>query len=184
MSEQPPVRRVMISSTALDLPDHRKQARDACERMSMFPLVMEQMPASPAEALAVSREFVDRADFYLGIFAFRYGFVPEGQDKSITELEGKRGGFAAVVAVKESAAKPLSGWLAAKPADAAEGAGLAEGWVAMRMEFEHQDQARFVVLGLGARARVLKPLELREAVAEEMKGVLAQMREEWPVSRP
>ena len=47
MSEQPAVRRVMISSTALDLPEHRKHARDACERMSMLPLVMEQMPASP-----------------------------------------------------------------------------------------------------------------------------------------
>jgi hypothetical protein len=39
MSEQPPVRRIMISSTALDLPDHRRHARDACERMSMLPLV-------------------------------------------------------------------------------------------------------------------------------------------------
>ena len=35
----------------------------------------------------MSRVLVDQADFYLGIFAFRYGLVPEGQDKSITELE-------------------------------------------------------------------------------------------------
>jgi hypothetical protein len=90
MSEQPPVRRVMISSTALDLPEHRKQASDACLRMSMLPLAMEPMPASPADALALSREYVDKADFYVGIFAFRYGFVPEGQDKSITELEYDR----------------------------------------------------------------------------------------------
>src|SRR5882672_9192753 len=90
MSEQPAVRRAMISSTALDLPEHRKHARDACERMSMLPLVMEQMPASSADALAVSREFVDKADFYLGILAFRYGFVPDGHDQSITELEYDR----------------------------------------------------------------------------------------------
>jgi hypothetical protein len=90
MSEQPSIRRIMISSTALDLPEHRRHARDACERMSMLPLVMEQMPASPADALTLSRSFVDQADFYLGIFAFRYGFVPEGQDKSITELEYDR----------------------------------------------------------------------------------------------
>jgi hypothetical protein len=32
------VRRAMISSTALDLPEHRQHARDACERMSMLPL--------------------------------------------------------------------------------------------------------------------------------------------------
>src|SRR5262245_13099635 len=90
MSEQPPVRRVMISSTALDLPEHRRHASDACLRMTMLPLAMEQMPASPADALTASREYVDQADFYLGIFAFRYGFIPEGQDKSITELEYDR----------------------------------------------------------------------------------------------
>lgn len=48
------------------------------------------MPASPADALTVSREYVDQADFYLGIFAFRYGFVPEGQQKSVIELEYDR----------------------------------------------------------------------------------------------
>jgi tetratricopeptide (TPR) repeat protein len=90
MSEHPLVRRVMISSTALDLPEHRKHARDACERMSMLPLVMEQMPATPDDALTISRGYVDQADYYLGIFAFRYGFVPEGQGKSITELEYDR----------------------------------------------------------------------------------------------
>ena len=37
MSEQPPVRRIMISSTALDLPEHRRHARDACERMNLSP---------------------------------------------------------------------------------------------------------------------------------------------------
>ena len=48
------------------------------------------MPASPEDALTLSREYVDQADFYLGIFAFRYGSVPEGQEKSITELEYDR----------------------------------------------------------------------------------------------
>jgi tetratricopeptide (TPR) repeat protein len=90
MTEQPPIRRAMISSTALDLPEHRRHARDACERMSMLPLVMEQMAASPADALTLSRQYVDQADFYIGILAFRYGFVPNGQDKSITELEYER----------------------------------------------------------------------------------------------
>ena len=55
-----------VSSTALDLPEHRRHARDACERMSLFPLVMEQMSASSPDALAVSRAFVDEAEFYLG----------------------------------------------------------------------------------------------------------------------
>jgi tetratricopeptide (TPR) repeat protein len=90
MPEQPPVRRILISSTALDLPEHRRHARDACERMSMLPLVQEQLAASPAGALAESYRLVDQADFYLGIFAFRYGTVPDGQEKSISELEYDR----------------------------------------------------------------------------------------------
>lgn len=90
MSVLPRVRRVMISSTTLDLPEHRRLARDACERLSMLPLVMEQMPASTADAFAISSRFVDEADLYLGIFAFRYGFVPEGQEKSIAEAEYER----------------------------------------------------------------------------------------------
>jgi tetratricopeptide (TPR) repeat protein/calcineurin-like phosphoesterase family protein len=80
----------MISSTVLDLPGHRQHARDACERMNMFPLVMEQMPASPSGALAASLAYVDQADFYLGIFAFRYGAVVASLDKSITEAEYDR----------------------------------------------------------------------------------------------
>jgi tetratricopeptide (TPR) repeat protein len=80
----------MISSTAVDLPDHRREAREACERMSMLPLVMEQMPSSSDDALTRSRQYVDDADLYIGVFAFRYGFIPDGQDKSITELEYDR----------------------------------------------------------------------------------------------
>ena len=37
MGEQPTVRRILISSTALDLPEHRRHARDACERMNHSP---------------------------------------------------------------------------------------------------------------------------------------------------
>jgi predicted DNA-binding transcriptional regulator YafY len=61
---------------------------------------------------------------------------------------------------------------------------LGDGWVAMRMNFENRDQARFMLLGLGARARVLAPLELRQAVAEEINVMLAQMNSETAVSRP
>jgi len=57
-------------------------------------------------------------------------------------------------------------------------------WMAMRMEFEDLGQARFMVLGLGTRARVLQPVELQAAVAEELDGMLAQRSAEPAVSRP
>lgn len=60
------VKKVMISSTALDLPEHRNQLRDACLRQGMFPVMMEYLPASDAEAIAESLRMVNEADLYLG----------------------------------------------------------------------------------------------------------------------
>jgi tetratricopeptide (TPR) repeat protein len=85
----------MISSTARDLPDHRKEVLEACLRMGMFPDMMEHLPASDADAIRISMEMVDRADIYLGVFAFRYGTVPKTnnpQQISITEMEYNRAG--------------------------------------------------------------------------------------------
>src|SRR5260221_341918 len=84
------VKKVMISSTVLDLPDHRTQVRDACLRQGMSPLMMEYLPASDAEAIAESLRMVNEADLYLGIFAYRYGYVSKGRDISITEMEYNR----------------------------------------------------------------------------------------------
>ena len=81
---------VMISSTARDLPEHRKEAMDACLRQGMFPTMMEHLPASDEEAISASLEMVDRADIYVGIFAHRYGYVPAGHTISVTEMEYNR----------------------------------------------------------------------------------------------
>src|SRR2546421_7543047 len=81
---------VMISSTARDLPEHRKEVLDACLRQGMFPSMMEHLPAIDSEAIDTSLKMVDEADIYLGIFAHRYGYVPKGYDISITEMEYNR----------------------------------------------------------------------------------------------
>ncbi|MDQ1557479.1 MAG: hypothetical protein QOD32_539 [Pyrinomonadaceae bacterium] len=83
----------MISSTALDLPEHRKEVEDACLRQGMFPTMMERLPASDAEAISTSLAMVDEADIYVGVFAHRYGYVPkEGnpQQISVTQMEYER----------------------------------------------------------------------------------------------
>ena len=80
----------MISSTSLDLPEHRKQVMDACLREGLFPKAMEHLPARDADAIRVSMEMVDAADIYIGIFAWRYGHIPDGHDISITEMEFNR----------------------------------------------------------------------------------------------
>jgi tetratricopeptide (TPR) repeat protein len=80
----------MISSTARDLPEHRKEVMDACLRQGMFPVMMEHLPASDDEAISASLKMVDEADIYVGIFAHRYGYVPKGRAISVTEMEYNR----------------------------------------------------------------------------------------------
>ncbi|MFY9618918.1 MAG: DUF4062 domain-containing protein [Pyrinomonadaceae bacterium] len=83
----------MISSTALDLPEHRAAVKEACIAAGFFPIGMEHLPARDASGIKVSLEMVDRADLYLGIYAWRYGWVPDFDNPkkiSITEMEFDR----------------------------------------------------------------------------------------------
>jgi hypothetical protein len=82
--------KAMISSTSVDLPDHRPQVRDACLCEGFYPDMMESLPARDVDAIRVSLEMVDRADIYIGIFAHRYGHIPAEHDISITEMEFRR----------------------------------------------------------------------------------------------
>src|SRR6266700_1125190 len=84
------IKKVMISSTAIDLPEHRDLVKDACLRQGMFPVMMEHLPATDADAIAESLRMVNEADIYLGNFAYRYGYVPKGYDISVTEMEYNR----------------------------------------------------------------------------------------------
>lgn len=84
---------VMISSTARDLPEHRKQVVEACLRQNMFPLRMEDLPANSDEAAKASLKMVETADVYVGVFANRYGYVPKANNPaqvSVTEMEYNR----------------------------------------------------------------------------------------------
>lgn len=86
---------VMISSTSIDLPKHRDAASRAISLLSLNPIGMEKLAASGRDAIEASYKLVDEAEVYVGIFGFRYGFVPPDKErnpdqKSITELEYRR----------------------------------------------------------------------------------------------
>ena len=49
--------------------------------------MMEHLPATDAEAITESLRLVDAAEIYLGMLAFRYGYVPAGHFISLTEME-------------------------------------------------------------------------------------------------
>ena len=88
-------RDVVISSTSTDLKDHRDMVKDAVWRAGMFPRTIEQLGAMPIDAVAYSLDLVDKAEVYVGIFGYRYGFMPTDKQinpngVSITELEYRR----------------------------------------------------------------------------------------------
>ncbi|MEZ5942864.1 MAG: DUF4062 domain-containing protein [Planctomycetaceae bacterium] len=83
----------MLSCTARDLPSHRPAAEEACIGAGVFPIWMKHLPSRDANGIQVSLEMVDQADIYIGIFAWRYGWVPDFDNPdqiSITEMEFNR----------------------------------------------------------------------------------------------
>jgi tetratricopeptide (TPR) repeat protein len=83
----------MISSTTVDLPEHRHEAKEVCLRAGFFPLMMDHGSAEwDSDAIKYSLAKVDAAHVYIGIFAYRYGYIPKcptrnPKNLSITELE-------------------------------------------------------------------------------------------------
>jgi tetratricopeptide (TPR) repeat protein len=82
--------KVIISSTARDLPEYRDTARHVCHRLGMIPLAMEEFGPDPRQAAELCRQKVNEADVFLAIIAHRYGDKPGGSDISYTEIEYNR----------------------------------------------------------------------------------------------
>lgn len=77
----------MVSSTACDLPEHRRMVLDACLRMGFRPIMMDHLAGQDRSASEVSVGMVKDADVYLGIFAHAYGSTPDNDERSYTEIE-------------------------------------------------------------------------------------------------
>lgn len=79
--------KVFISSTYKDLIDYRTAAIRAVEGTNYQASKMEVFGARPDEPLDACLKEVEESDLFIGIYALRYGFIPEGADISITERE-------------------------------------------------------------------------------------------------
>lgn len=79
--------RVYVSSTYQDLADHREIVRLAVRRLGHEDIAMEYYVAEDRRPVDRCLEDVRSADLYIVIMAWRYGFIPPGHDRSITELE-------------------------------------------------------------------------------------------------
>ena len=78
---------IYISSTYEDLKKEREAAAQAVRRLGHRTIAMEDYVASDKRPLDKCLDDVRTSDAYVGIFAWRYGFIPDGFDKSITHLE-------------------------------------------------------------------------------------------------
>src|SRR5580692_3214196 len=78
--------KVMLSSTTIDLPQHRAAAREAILEQKMFPLMMERMPAAGSSAWDESIKMVQECDIYVLVIGLRYGTLHDNGN-SITEEE-------------------------------------------------------------------------------------------------
>ncbi len=81
---------VFISSTKQDLEEHRKAVKEAVLKAKMHPLEMGDFVARAEGPVAVCFDEIDGADALIGIYAWRYGWVPQGMQLSITEQEFDR----------------------------------------------------------------------------------------------
>ena len=79
--------RVYVSSTSLDLQDHRQAVIEALMRSGHMPVCMEYQPAADVTPKEECMRQVSTCDLYVGIFAWRYGYIPLHCDISITEME-------------------------------------------------------------------------------------------------
>ena len=87
--------KIYISSTFNDLAEYRKAAFDILSSMDHSVKAMEHYVATDQRPLDKCLADVEACDVYVGIFAWRYGFVPDPaqgnpERRSITELEYRR----------------------------------------------------------------------------------------------
>lgn len=82
--------KAIVSSTWRDLHRHRAAVQEACLTARVVPIMMEHLLPQDVSIVEKSLEMVDQADIYIGLFGLRYGTVPAGGDRSVTEIEFDR----------------------------------------------------------------------------------------------
>jgi hypothetical protein len=80
--------KVFLGSTFRDLKGHRQAVRDAINRLDGCKCIaMEDFGSHSGQPKEVCREPAAGCDIFVGLVGRYYGFVPEGETVSITELE-------------------------------------------------------------------------------------------------
>ncbi len=87
---------IYLSSTYEDLKDHRRVLYEYLHKAGHHVIAMEDYVATDQRPVDKCLKDVEASDIYVGLFAFRYGYVPPSEHNnpnglSITEVEYRRG---------------------------------------------------------------------------------------------
>lgn len=79
--------KLYISSTYRDLKEHRQVLYHALRKNGYDVIAMEDYVAADERPVSRCLADVRACDLYVGLFGRRFGYVPEGETRSVTELE-------------------------------------------------------------------------------------------------
>jgi hypothetical protein len=72
---------VFISSTSVDLQTYREAVAKVILRLGMYPIDMANFNTTDRNALQLCYDKVHEAEVFIGIYAHRYGYVPDAEVK-------------------------------------------------------------------------------------------------------
>ena len=104
--------------------------------------------------------------------------------KSTAELAAQRRHYDATLLLDLQATRSIAGWCAMSPVEGQVADTAPDGWRTMRVEFESEEQAVFMALGLGSRARVVGPEALRKRVQWEARTMVDSAAENGSLEVP
>lgn len=81
------IREIFLSATVADSGDYRTQVQEALRAVEVAVFLQEEWNSSARPSVDLCLDRLCQSDAYMGLFGFRYGWIPETHKKSITELE-------------------------------------------------------------------------------------------------
>lgn len=102
--------------------------------------------------------------------------------KSTEDMRTQQHRYEVTLSMEAKAARSLATWMETTEIEGSKPQ-AAEDWVTIRASFESVENARFVLLGFGARVRVLAPASLRRIILEQARAIVALTSETSSVKK-
>jgi len=81
------IREVFLSATAKDVATYRTNVKEALSLVRTAVFLQEEWAVPAAGVVTMCLNRLRESDAYVGVFGYRYGWIPDGYQTSITEVE-------------------------------------------------------------------------------------------------